>query len=89
MHVIPELLSSDRTGAENMLNLVANYSSAKEVTIVLQEHMEYLQRLFDDDDDGDQQQKQQQALVSPPNTLCRIVSLYAIGNESTILMFLN
>jgi hypothetical protein len=89
MHIIPELLSSNHVGAEEVLTLVASHSNAKEVAIVLQEHMEYLQRIFDDDDDDDEQQNQQQGLISPPNTLCRIVSLYAIGSKAITQLYLS
>jgi hypothetical protein len=81
MHIVPELLSSRRAGAEDMLALVADHGNVKEVVIALQEYMEYLQQIFNDEDE---EQEQQQGLVSPPITLCRIVSLYAIGSEYII-----
>jgi len=80
LNSIPLLLSCDDPAAGDLLSLIGECCSAKEVVIAVQEAVERLEVSLNSDDDKFEEVEQkvpQQAAPSPVARLCILTGLYA------------
>ena len=80
LNSIPLLLSCDDLAAGDLLSLIGECCSAKEVVIAIQEAVERLEASFNSNDDGFEEVDQrvpQQAASSPVVRLYLLTGLYA------------
>ena len=79
LNSIPLLLSCDDPAAGDLLSLIGECCSAKEVVIAVQEAVERLEVSFNSDDDGFEVERKvpQQAASSPVVRLSILTGLYA------------
>ena len=86
---IPLLLSCDDPAAGDLLSLIGECCSAKEVVIAVQEAVERLEVSFNPDDDGIEEVEQkspQQAASSPVFCLSILTGLYAACEPFPLLI---
>lgn len=74
--MIHPLLSTRDPAAREMITLIGDYSSAKEVIIAVQESVERIETSLSAESDEDEEQKEERSLVDQLDIL---ISLYSSG----------
>jgi hypothetical protein len=83
--VLPVLVNCKDTSSEDLLSLVAECTSAKEVIIAAQEALEQLNMTLDNYD-SEAEDEESQTSLDPTARLIRLLYVYAAGSSPLGLM---